>query len=179
MPSHRLLLAFVASLCIHAALLGGGALFSVRLQQPLRGPPLTPAMIDARLRAPPPDEPLLKDTLTDAESPRPAVAPSTSLPPRPSPGRKTTLAKSAVAAQHKLAEHLYYPPEAIAAGIEGEVRLLLTLTTAGTVVDAQVARGSGHAILDRAAVRAAFAMGGLPGLDRTELILPVVFRLQP
>jgi protein TonB len=182
MPSHRLLLAFVASLCIHAALLGGGALFPVRFQKPQRGPSPTPAMIDARLRAPPPVEPLLKDTLTEAEPPRPAAAPTTSSPPSPplpSPGRKTTLAKSTVAAQHKLAEHLYYPPEAVAAGIEGEVRLLLTLTADGKVLDAQVARGSGHAILDRAAVRAAFAMGGLPGLDRTELILPVVFRLQP
>jgi periplasmic protein TonB len=136
-------------------------------------------MIDARLRAPPPVEPLLKDTLTDTEPPRPAAAPSTASPPPPSAGGRTALAKSTLAAQHKLANHLYYPAEAVAAGIEGEVRLLLTLTADGKILDAQVARSSGHAILDRAAVRAAFAMGGLPGLDRTELILPVVFRLQP
>ena len=34
-----------------------------------------------------------------------------------------------VTARRKLAEHVYYPPEAIRLGLEGEVRLLLTLAT--------------------------------------------------
>jgi protein TonB len=178
MPSQRLLLALLASLAIHLALLGGGAWFSIRLQRPDRTPAPTPAMIDATLRVPPPEEAVLKDTLTETETPQP-VRTLSALPSPPSPAGNPTAAKSTVAAQHKLAEHLYYPPDAIAAGLEGEVRLLLTLTAEGKVVDAQVARSSGHAILDQAAVRAAFAMGGLPGLDRTELILPVIFRLTP
>jgi protein TonB len=66
----------------------------------------------------------------------------------------------------------------VARGIEGEVRLLLTLDGNGAIQDVQVAAGSGHKILDYAAVRAAFAMGRLPEAGAREVILPVVFRLR-
>lgn len=178
MPSQRLLLALLASLAMHLALLGGGAWFSIRPQRSDRTQAPTPAMIDATLHVPPAAEALLKDTLIETEPPQP-VSTLSALPAPPSPAGKPAAARSTAAAQQKLVEQLYYPPEAIAAGLEGEVRVLLTLTTEGKVLDAQLARSSGHAILDQAAVRAAYAMGGLPGLDRTELILPVIFRLQP
>ncbi len=58
------------------------------------------------------------------------------------------------------------------------MRLLLTLDRDGRLLDAQVAAGSGHRMLDEAAVKAAFAMGSLPEAGAREVILPVVFRLR-
>ena len=57
------------------------------------------------------------------------------------------------------------------------MRLLVRLTPDGRVDDVSVAASSGHAILDNAAIKAAYAMGALPGGPR-ELILPVIFQLQ-
>lgn len=131
-------------------------------------------MITATL-LPSPDlaaEALLKDTLAETRQP-PIAAPKPI--DRPGPGKH----HSEKAAERKLAEHVYYPEEAIARGLEGEVRLLLTLDGSGAVLDAQVADGSGHAILDQAAVRAAYAMGRLTGVERREIVLPVRFRLRP
>ncbi|MBK9596331.1 MAG: energy transducer TonB [Rhodocyclales bacterium] len=58
------------------------------------------------------------------------------------------------------------------------MRLLLTLDGNGAIRDAQVAAGSGHPILDEAAIKAALAMGSLPDAGAREVILPVVFRLR-
>ena len=168
MPSRRLLLAYVASLSLHALLLVGGTLPD-RRQPATTAPRTTPAMLEAKLTKTP--EPVLKDTLATAEAP---TAPAQRTSPTTASGRK-----SVAAARRQLAEHLYYPPEAIARGLEGEVRLLLTLAPDGTVTDATVAASSGHALLDQAAVRAAHAMGRLVGADRREVLLPVMFRLRP
>ena len=165
MPSRRLLLAYVASISLHATLLGGGMLF------PPAPPDVTPAMIEATLHRPPPAEPVLKNTLADDTKPAKTdtAAAARGAAPR----------KSAAAARRQLAEHVYYPPEAIRLGLEGEVRLLLTLAADGTITDASIAAGSGHDLLDQAALRAARAMSRLIGADRRELLLPVVFRLRP
>lgn len=186
MPA-RLALAFALSLALHAVLLFAGA--------GQRPPPAVPPPLEARLRLPPapPAEPLLKNTL-EAEA-EPAAKPiSQPLPPPPGSARTAAVAPKPVpkpepkpaptparelrAAQKKLAQHQFYPPEAIAAGLEGEVRLLVLLDADGQVSDVQIAASSGHRILDAAAQRAAFAMGSLPGSSRRELILPVVFRLR-
>ena len=146
-----------------------------------------PAQLLARLlpapvrseAAPPQDEPLLKNTLSDAAQNVPAMAvPRTARGDAAPAAAAGSEAARQRAAQRKLAQHLFYPPEAVAAGIEGEVRLLLTLDTAGNVIEAQVASSSGHPALDRAAIEAAHAMRRLPGAGARELILPVVFRLE-
>jgi len=46
------------------------------------------------------------------------------------------------------------PPEAIAQGIEGEAILMLRFGSSGQLINAEVAKSSGHAILDEAALRA-------------------------
>lgn len=161
MPS-RLLSAFAASLLLHAAVLGAAGWRFDRAPAAA-----TPAMLSATLVRPAAHDPLLKNTLSDG------AAAGT---PPPMPGRAARMPREE--AQRRLAEHLYYPPEAIARGLEGEVRLLLSLDDAGNVLDAQVASSSGHDLLDRAAVRAAFAMGRLPGAGAREAILPVMFRLR-
>ncbi len=170
MPTRRFLLALAASLALHLALLGLG-------QPQGKVSPRNAASISARLLPPATvrPEPLLKDTLAEGSS-----AKSIQAPPKPveAKSRRPAPPTPEAAAQRKLSEVLFYPPEAVARGLEGEVRLLLTLDGNGTIRDAQVASGSGHRILDEAAIKAALAMVSLPDAGARELILPVVFRLR-
>lgn len=80
-------------------------------------------------------------------------------------------------AQQALVKHLLYPPQAIAQGLEGEVTLLLILDSKGSIISADIAKSSGHALLDQAALAAAGRMGSLPGNPR-QTLLPVNFSLQ-
>lgn len=162
---HRLYFALAASVLLHATLLGvddPARLFSLR-----PGNAVVP-VLQARLLPAPSESALLKNTLSGDEQPTLALRTASSLP--------QTLRRQL--AGRKLAEHVFYPPEAIARGLEGEVRLLLTLAPDGKVLDAQIASSSGHGLLDQAAAEAAYAMGRLPDTGVRELILPVVFKLQ-
>lgn len=167
----RLYLSLAASLLFHAALLGSGDLALLFAPQRVKA---VPAVLQAYLLPIPNTAELLKNTLSEekaevlALSPRPAARPARTMPQAP---RKES-------AEHKLAEHLFYPPEAIASGLQGEVRLLLLLDAEGGVIDAQIASSSGHDLLDQAAIAAAHAMRRLPDTGVRELILPVVFKLQ-
>jgi protein TonB len=167
----RFLLALAASLALHLALIGLG------LPGKKVSPQETPAMLSARLLPPATvrPEPLLKDTIAEQEPTKAVQA-----PPKLADGKNQRPASRTPeeTAQRKLSEVLFYPPEAVARGLEGEVRVLLTLDGNGAIRDAQVAAGSGHKILDEAAIKAALAMGSLPGAGTRELILPVVFRLR-
>jgi periplasmic protein TonB len=179
MPS-RLVTAFALSLAVH------GALLLPDFLKRLAATPRPPAL-QATLRLPPapsPAEALLKNTL-DAEAPPPRrepppppkadlaiPAPASKAAPKPPPKRELQ------AAQRKLSQHLFYPAEAVARGLEGEVRLILKLSPGGAIDDVLVAASSGHAVLDNAAIRAAYAMGEISGVSGRELILPVIFRLQ-
>ncbi|MDR1163825.1 MAG: energy transducer TonB [Candidatus Accumulibacter sp.] len=146
-------------------------------------------------------EALIKDTLQagkPAEAP-PAPTPDPSkkpevpkrgarnaeLPKKPGAdrGRSSAAAKKvapAVAedAQRRLSERVFYPKEAIERGLEGTVYLIVRFTDDGSVADVDVAASSGHALLDNAAVRAAYAMGRQIGAASGELVLPVHFQLQ-
>lgn len=96
--------------------------------------------------------------------------------PRPTPPQR--LQGGALRrAQTALSQHLFYPPEAVARGLEGEVILLLTLTETGQLAKAEIARSSGHALLDQAALAAAQQLGALPGNSR-QTLFPVSFRLR-
>lgn len=172
--SVRLLPALLLSLALHASL------FAPEVLKRDTAPPPRPALLAMLRPAPePPAEPLLKNTL-DTEPEKPRVEPPPSPPPKkPSQATRPTNNKVAVkAAQKKLSRHLYYPEEAVRRGLEGEVRLLLTLAADGHIADITIAASSGHSILDNAAMKAAYAMGTLSGADSRELILPVIFRLQ-
>ncbi len=73
-----------------------------------------------------------------------------------------------------------YPRSAIEAGIEGVVRLVVTIRRDGTVSDVRVAAGSGHAVLDGAAVAALRqwrARGWEDGPETVEVELPIRFRI--
>ena len=78
----------------------------------------------------------------------------------------------------RLNETLLYPPEALKRGLEGEVVLMLELDERGRIVAASVASGSGHALLDEAALRAARRLGALgPSVAGKAILLPVRFRI--
>jgi protein TonB len=175
MPS-SLILALALSLALHASMLLPEAF--------KRGTPPSPPVLQAMLRLPvkqaePSAEPLLKDTLASAEAP-PIVTPPPS--PKVQAARPKAVAKAVPrreveAAQRKLSQHLFYPEEAVARGLEGEVRLILTVSDNGRITDVHVGVSSGHAILDKAAERAAWTMGKVNWAYSRELILPVTFRL--
>ena len=173
----RLILALALSLAVHSALFLPDILkrFSVApprpaLQATLRLPPLPEV---------PTADPLLKNTIDPEDAPQVYAPPPPLTPARPPVAQAKSVARRDVqVAQRKLSEHLFYPPEAVARGLEGEVRLIVKLNADGGVDDVIVAASSGYSILDNAAVKAAYAMGRLTGASSRELILPVIFRLQ-
>lgn len=182
----RLIIALALSFVLH-----GGLLLNGLVGQPR--PPTAPAL-QAVLRRPPDSLPepstptpdtLLKNTLGEDPALRPSpprkepVAPEPQKQARPrTPERAPTPAvRQEAALRRQLSKHVFYPREAVERGLEGEVLLSLTLAADGSIDDVRVEHGSGHAILDDAAVRAAWAMGRVAA-ERSRLTLPVVFRLQ-
>ncbi|MCP5267826.1 MAG: energy transducer TonB [Zoogloeaceae bacterium] len=180
LSDRRLLFCFALSLLLHAVVLGSGALKNLHKPAP-------PISLQVSLRIPvidePPPEPLVKNTLEpeiEKHEPKPPVPkePPPQAKPSSTPRPAQTEKRQITAAQQKLAEHLFYPQEAISRGLEGETRLVLVLGEGGSIADVQLAASSGHATLDNAAIKAAYAMGRLPGVSARQMILPVIFRLQ-
>lgn len=81
-------------------------------------------------------------------------------------------------AVRKLSEHVLYPQAAIDANHEGTVHLLLKLDQNGAILQASIAAGSGYPELDHAALQSALRAGYINTGGRTEVILPITFRLQ-
>lgn len=134
---------------------------------------LTPAVptIEATLIPLPPPM-----ATADAVGSEPDAGASAAIAPPPVATPQRLQGRALRRAQTALSQHLYYPPEAIARGLEGEVILLLTLTDTGQLAKAEIARSSGHALLDQAALAAAQQLGALPGNTR-QTLFPVSFRL--
>lgn len=132
--------------------------------------PRTPR-IEAHLVPLPTPSATAEDVSTEARHNDTTTAPQRDAPPRSLQGRALHRAQSA------LSKHLFYPPQAVAQGLEGEVILLLVLSENGQLVAASIARGSGHALLDQAALDAAHRIGALPGNPR-QTLFPVRFSLQ-
>jgi protein TonB len=177
--SHRLLLALGASLLLHFLS------FAVNLEH--APAPQPPAPLAARLQPPPtppaPPPLSLPEQPTPAASspkPRPVKAPPRASPPAERlPVTATTWTQS-VRQQFERQEERgqFYPAEAIAQGLEGEVLVLIIIDTAGNVTAARVEQGSGHRILDDAALRAVRALRSLPADAPRDALLPVRFRLR-
>ncbi len=98
-------------------------------------------------------------------------------PLRPT-GARALAGEAARKAGEQIAQELFYPPEAIERGLEGEALVLLFLDESGNAIAARIEASSGHAILDAAAVRAARALKSLPASAPREALLPVRFRLR-
>lgn len=156
-----LYLALLLSLGLHAA--------AILAPLWLETTPTPIARLEARLLPPPASGPMAEEVSTDA-SPEPSTLPRELAPPQRLEGGSLRRAQAA------LSKHLFYPPDAIAQGLEGEVILLLTLAPNGQLASAEIARSSGHALLDQAALDAARRIGVLPGNPR-QTLFPVKFRL--
>lgn len=161
----RLYLALLSSLALHTALIVAPTWLAAKQRPPVK------ASIEARLL--PPEKPVATAEAVSTEAAsidpveiRPRLAASSAL-------QRSSLRR----AQSALSEHLFYPPEAVARGLEGEVVLLLVLADNGRLVSADIARSSGHALLDQAALDAARRIGALPGNPR-QTLFPVSFRLR-
>lgn len=152
------------------------------IPSPSPAPAPPPPPIVASLR-PPPVEPLPPPPpLTLPEQPK-------SAPAKPPPGKRVLPEKSTKAPKtwtQAVSQHLkklndagqFYPPEAIAQGLEGEVLVLIIIDESGRVTAARVEQGSGHRILDDAALRAVRSLRSLPADAPREAFLPVRFRLR-
>ncbi len=159
----RLYIALLISLTLHASLVVAPNWLTA-WQRATQAPP-----IDVRLL--PKADPNAQAESVSTETSERAVPPRAAEAPRPLRGRSLRQARSA------LSEHLFYPPQAVAQGLEGDVILLLTLSENGQLISASIARSSGHALLDQAALDAARHIGALPGNPR-QTLFPVNFRLQ-
>lgn len=173
---HRLGPALALSLLFHLAPL---------LPPPLSAPPAAmPAPLRATLSpaaAPAPPELRLPD-----RDPPAAARPRDTRPPAAhrltapaAPGARPTW-QEAVRQQFRQQqrEGAFYPPEAIARGLEGETLVLMILAAEGHVVAARIEQSSGHRLLDEAALRAVRALRSLPAEAPREALLPVRFRLR-
>lgn len=155
-------LALLLSIALHATLVLAPAWQSIK-------PRASQPRIEVRLTVP--DEVAMEDANVSTEPNPPPSA-------EPSPRQLQRLAGAPLrSAQAALSRHLFYPPEAVARGLEGEVILLLSLTETGQVATVDIARSSGHPLLDQAAVDAARRIGKLQGARR-QMLFPVNFRLQ-
>ncbi len=138
-----------------------------------KSPPPSPAVDPPSADEPlPVDEPSLAATSTKATLAKAPSKPASVK--KPPPASEPSAPKPAARTQNR-----FYPPEAIDQGLEGEVRLLVTLSDIGKVIEAKVVVSCGHPILDQAAVKAALSVGLFPRTFKQDLILPVVFKLQP
>ena len=117
------------------------------------------------------------------EQSKPAASPAKPPPEKRKPPEKPAAAKTWTQA---VSQHLkklndagqFYPPEAIARGLEGEVLVLIIIDESGRVTAARVEQGSGHRILDDAALHAVRSLRSLPADAPREALLPVRFRLR-
>lgn len=142
--------------------------------------PSTPAPLLAELRpAAPPPLRLPDPPAEETPPPPPKKPPPRKPPPADRPGAPAPTWTQAVKRHLQQLERAgqFYPPEAIARGLEGEVAVLLVIDEAGKVVAARVEQGSGHALLDEAALRAVRSLTSLPADAPRQVVLPVRFRL--
>jgi protein TonB len=136
------------------------------MQVALPAPPAAPAAVPLKLDEPPPA----------MEKP---VAASKTLT-RPESTRKTRSWQNEIRQQLEKQQRRgeFYPPEAIAQGLEGEVLVLMVLNENGQVMAARIEQSSGHRLLDEAALRAIRALSSLPADTPQDVVLPVRFRLR-
>ncbi len=171
----RLIPALALSIALHIGILLPDFVNRLALAPP-------PPTLLATLRLPPGPEaaaadPLLKNTIDAEEAPQ-VVAPARITPAPTQATPRAAARREAQKMQRKLSKLLFYPPEAVARGIEGDVWLLLKLSPDGEIIDVGIATSSGHTILDNAAIKAAYAMGKQTGATARELIVPAYFRLE-
>ena len=176
---YRLILALTLSLILHLAPL----LNEIAAPAP---PPAKAGPIEAQLRPAPkqaplmmPEQPAVHESAPHQKSVIPKKAPKPQITQQhPLPTRVKSWQDEVKRQIKKLDERgLFYPADAIARGLEGEALVLLIIDENGKVSAARLEQGSGHRILDEAALRAVRSLHSLPTDAPHETLLPVRFRL--
>lgn len=179
----RLAGATVLSLLLHAILLGAGGWLMERHPRgteelpPLEVSLTPPEAPPPALLAPEPPVPETTPEIVKAPVPpehSPAPPPVSGPAPAAAAG---TVAAITQAATRQIAQYLFYPPEAIAQGLQGQALVRLYLDEKGDAIAARLERSSGYPLLDDAAVRAATTVRSMPEGGAREILLPVRFRL--
>ncbi|MDR2838308.1 MAG: TonB family protein [Azonexus sp.] len=178
---YRLALALLCSLLAHLA----PALPDLSpAPRPVSRPPPLLATLQTTLQTPPAPAPEtvaleLPEPAASAPAPqRQRTKPQKTKPPPPQAadaGWQGAIRRQ-FAEQQQRGE--FYPPEAIALGLQGDVLVLLLLAPDGSVSAARVEQSSGQRLLDDAALRAVRALRSLPADAPRETLLPVRFRLR-
>jgi protein TonB len=176
----RLSFALLLSATLHAALLGVTWSGPATPPEPARATPLEARLVPAPLLPPAP-------TPAEAPTPRAATSPigtiSQKAKPapvsRPPPDARTAPTPTAKidSLARQLARQLFYPPQAVAQGLEGTALVTVFFDPDGSVIAVRLERSSGHAILDDAALAAVRSLRTLPQAVATETLVPVRFRL--
>jgi len=161
--------------------------FVVALISPSHRPPPPRPPLVATLRLPPapeaaplpPPPPLTLPEQPKPEAPKPPPEKKKPIPREAPPKAAKNWTQAVSRHLNKLnANGLFYPQEAIAHGLEGEVLVLIIIDQSGQVTAARVEEGSGHKILDDAALKAVRSLRSLPADAPREALLPVRFRLR-
>lgn len=173
-PDRRLWLALAISLALHAL-----PFLADRLH--VRSVPKKPPPMTARLTVPPPPPPVVPKLIVPEPAPETPPAP----PPvaKPTPKAKPAAPVSWNQAIREQVKQLkatgqFYSAEAIAQRLEGDPVVLFVLDEGGNVTAARIQESSGHALLDRDALRVIRSLRGLPADAPREVLLPVRFRLK-
>ena len=135
---------------------------------------------------PPPAMPQVEWIVPESESPKPTESPKKaekSKANNESPSKNSLIPKTWKEAIFEKIEAqksagLFYPKAAILQGLEGTAEVMIFLDAEGKVLAARLEATSGHAILDEAALKVARALKTLPRGAPTEIVLPIVFRLE-
>ncbi len=135
----------------------------------------------------PPPEPTVAAATGLPRIPRPQSRQATEAEPRqthdPTAGRAASGSQLRTALQTALAPHFHYPALARRRGWQGTVELAVHVAADGRLDRIRVIRGSGYAILDKAARRALQQVNHVPATQKRlpgaglEMILPVEYRL--
>jgi protein TonB len=174
---------------LHAALLfSAGNLVSqnrpaAKMTEDLKVRLVAPPPLSAPDPAPQPELHMREDTsrkpvTAPLQKPRLTRPPESSRAGKSPAGIQMLAGDAARKAGEQIARELFYPPEAIERGLEGEALVLLFLDESGNAIAARIEASSGHALLDAAAVRAARTLRAMPASAPREAVLPVRFRLR-
>ena len=83
--------------------------------------------------------------------------------------------------RRRVANSISYPADLVAEGVEGRVKVRLTVDADGSIAAREIAQSSGHEALDTEALLLARRIGKLPSLPEGqqpgELVLPVVYKI--
>lgn len=158
--------------------------------------PEVPEVPEPAVSLPPPaPRPKPRPPERRASAPKPLPAPAEKLPPAPLPAAPTTPAVvarpspelrvqfQALLLAH-LERHMRYPRAAQLRNQQGIAHLHLVIDRDGRIIQAEIVRSSGHAVLDEevmSTLERARPLPALPpelGLERLDVIVPMQFKLR-